>query len=101
MNRGNPFAVAYQGLALGDPAVGKQILAWIEKVFADQRESIQTIFRRSLAEAMVERYHGEPTLIQMANDPISLRLQPAEYAAMEPDLRRYAFQANRKRTSAH
>lgn len=101
MNRGNPFAVAYQGLALGDPAVEAKIIAWIEELFSHQKDNLQTTFRGWWAEAMVDRYHGEPTFAQIANDPISLRLPPAEYSAMEADLQHLAKMATKKRASAH
>lgn len=92
-NRGNPFVLAYRGFVLGDPAVDRRIIVWLEEKLTYKKESIQKIFRRSWAEAMISRYSGVPTTIQMANDPIAIRLKPTEYAGLESDLKRLTIEA--------
>jgi hypothetical protein len=72
--RGKGFQLAYRGLEIGDPAVDKRVMAWVEGELGASDEPNHTIDLRKWAEAMVEQYNGAPDEYQWAKDPIVSRL---------------------------
>jgi hypothetical protein len=109
----NPFVVAYQGLELNDPAVGRRIAAWAQTALADRRppnrnfgprdpepvpESEIRRTRRAWAEAMVERYGGVVTETNWANDPIVVGLTSAHARALHDEVLRASAEAVRRRS---
>ncbi len=75
--RGNPFALAYRGLEMGDTDVDKPIIAWAERRLAEPSLNQTKDPRRQLAKAMVNRYGALPTPEQWAKDPLVSRLKPS------------------------
>ena len=108
--RGNPFSIAYSGFGIGNPAVEKRVITWVEAFLARhatrERPPVEhaiwavPLVDRLWAEAMVERYGGVPTEAQLAVDPIYSRLNPPLNPSFRNDLLRYAIQtvASRIRT---
>jgi hypothetical protein len=68
------FQLAYRGLEIGDPAVDKRIMAWVDAGIGERVEPNHTITLRQWAEAVVEEYKGAPDEYQWAKDPIVSRL---------------------------
>jgi hypothetical protein len=95
INLRNPFAVAYQGLEIGDPAVDKRILAWVEELLGDKTPSDM---KRRWANAMVDRYGAAPTEADWANDPIVTRLKPPLAESLHPEVYQFALEAMAART---
>jgi hypothetical protein len=110
----NPFAVAYGGLAVGDPALDARIIAWAgnnlsidpeERARADEAargygptppppaEKMKHLW----AEAIVDRYSGLPTGAQWASDPIASRLGARLTESLRSDVLRYAQEALERR----
>ena len=87
----NPFTVAYRGLELGNEAVSRHTVAWVESALASGR------MQRTWAEAMLDRYGKVPGDSEFATDPIASRLKDRA----SPELRRtvlsMAEDAKRKR----
>lgn len=72
--RGNPYKLAYLGLAIGDPVVNQKIITWAQAQFGYKEEYMRALSYKSWAEAIVERYDGAPNFAQFANDPIAIRI---------------------------
>jgi hypothetical protein len=98
LNRGNPFAVAYQGFEIGDPAVDKRIVEWTETLIGSKEASDRSSALKWWAEAMVEKCNGVPTVNQWSNDPIASRLKPDENTSLHDEMLGYTVQAATKRT---
>jgi hypothetical protein len=95
--RGNPFKLVYRGFEIGDPSVDKRIVAWIGELFDYKEIPDRNRTMASWAEAMVEKYDGQPTAIQWATDPIASRLDPTEDAALHNEMSHFTEQAVQKR----
>jgi hypothetical protein len=102
----NPFKLAYQGFEIGDPAIDKRLLAWVEKALREELDKIgNPVFekaegypRRRWAEALVDRYGGVPSPAQWTNDPIASHLGSIpEMALLERDVRRFTLEIAEKR----
>ncbi len=89
----NPFAVAYRGLNIGDPAVDKRIVGWAELQFADKTDLRQRQLKHLWAEAMAEKYATAPTGVNWANDPIASRIKPELAASLHDEVLRLAAEA--------
>jgi hypothetical protein len=96
-NRRNPFAVAYQGFEIGDPAIDKRIMEWIEAQFDNKTAFRQGQLKHWWAEAMAERYSIAPGEVQWVNDPIATRLKPSLARALHDEILRLAAEATSKR----
>jgi hypothetical protein len=87
----NPFNVAYDGLSIGDGAISRRTMLWVESALASNR------MRRSWAEALLDRYRKVPGDPEWAADLIASRLGDRA----SPELRRavlsMAEDAKRKR----
>jgi hypothetical protein len=109
----NPFVVAYQGLAIGDPAIDSRIAAWAEVELAEKRppqrnygprdpepipESAIREVRQWWAEAMADRYGGVLTERDWTEDPIVSRLQPTQMRALHDPVFRAASEAVQKKS---
>lgn len=86
----NPFTVAYQGLAMGDPAIDKGVFFWAKKQFADKKEYHRRDMLQKWAEAMVDKYDGVPTALQWVYDPFVARLDIANEPQAHQDILRFA-----------
>ncbi len=95
-NRRNPFVVAYRGLDLGDPAVDKRILAWVEEHLDTKVEFALGQIHHWWAEAMVERYGGVPLEIQWVDDPIASRISRQLADSVHDEIFRLAAEARDK-----
>ena len=95
--RGNPFALAYRGLEMGDPDVDKPIIAWAEQRLAEPSLNQTKDPRRQVAKAMVSRYGALPTPEQWAKDPLVSRLKPSLAESLHTDIVRFAAEAQEKR----
>jgi hypothetical protein len=98
INRGNPFTVAYQGLELGNPALEKRVLKWIEDEFHPPDTPRPMFYTKWWAEAMVERYGAVPTESQWYLDPIASRIKRPVADSVHDEVLRLAITANEKRT---
>jgi len=94
---GNPFAVAYRGFAIEDPAVDTRINAWAEGRFTHEKNLTPKLMRQFWAEAMVDQYGCVPTSVQWAKDPIASRLNPAGEPILHDETVRLTVQAAQKR----
>jgi hypothetical protein len=96
-----PFALVYKGFEIGDPAIDKRIIAWIENEFDFERgtkDSGRGAFAKQMwAEAMVDRYSGAPTPSQWARDPVASRLKPEDDASLREQMIRLTSEAVFKR----
>jgi len=92
------FAAAYPGLEIGDPAIEKRIIAWVERELADEGRS-DVDMRHLWAEAMAERYRVSPTEEHWSKDPIASRLRPETAQAVHKDVLRLAADAWRRRAT--
>jgi hypothetical protein len=95
-NRRNPFVVAYRGLDLGDPAVDKRILAWVEEHLDTKVEFALGQIHHWWAEAMVERYGGVPLEVQWVDDPIASRISRQLADSVHDEIFRLAAEARDK-----
>jgi len=95
--RRNPFAVAYRGFQIGDPAVDKRIAAWAELQFDDKGEIRQGQLKHMWAEAMMEKCGCAPNEVSWANDPIASRIKPALAASLHDEVFRLGADAFAKR----
>jgi hypothetical protein len=95
--RRNPLTVAYGGLDLGDPAVDRRIIEWIEPLFIRWSANTAALHKRMWAEALVERYGAPPTETEWANDPIASRLRHPQAATLHDEMIRLAADALQKR----
>jgi hypothetical protein len=99
----NPFKLAYEGFAIGDPAIDKRLVAWAEEVLSAELphlgnpifDKVEGSPRRLWAEALVDRYGAAPSATQWMKDPIASRLKPG-LAALDYDVRRFAVEAAEK-----
>ena len=87
----NPFSVAYDGLSIGDAAISRRTMQWVESALASNR------MQHAWAEALLDRYRKVPGDAEWAADPIVSRLSDRA----SPELRRtvlgIAEDASRKR----
>jgi hypothetical protein len=95
-NRRNPFVVAYRGLDLGDPAVDKRILAWVEEQYGNKTEFWLGELNHWWAEALVERYGRVPLEIQWVDDPIASRIDRQLADSLHDEIFRLAAEARDK-----
>lgn len=93
----NPFAVAYRGFEIGDPAVDKRIAAWIQLQFANKTEFRLGQLKHWWGEAMAEKYDAAPTEVHWANDPIATRLTPKLAASLHDEILQLGREAFEKR----
>lgn len=93
VTRRNPFAVAYRGFEIGDPAVDKRIAGWAEEQLADKSEFTQRQLKHMWAEAMADKYGSAPTEVNWANDPIASRIKPALAGALHDEMLRLSREA--------
>ena len=93
LNRRNPFVVAYRGLEIGNPAVDKRILAWVEEVFDTKVEFALGQLKHWWAEAMVEKYGRVPLEIDWIDDPIASRIKRELVNSVHDDMVRLASEA--------
>jgi hypothetical protein len=94
--RRNPFVVAYSGLDIGDPAVDKGILAWVEEQFGNKTDFWLGQLKHWWAEAMVERYGGVPLEMHWVDDPIASRINRQLADSVHDDIFRLAAEAREK-----
>lgn len=108
----NPFAVAYGGFEIGDPAVDSRVAAWVTVYLSDEipvgtargvvvqpmEEFDKRQFRGWWAEAMVGKYGAVPTESQWAVDPIVSILGIMRSKILHDDVMRAASEALQKRT---
>lgn len=92
-NQRNPFIVAYRGLDIGNPAVDKRILAWVEEEFDNKTEFWHGRLTQWWAEAMVEKYRGRPTETDWHFDPIASRIKRHVADSVHDDVIKLAAQA--------
>jgi hypothetical protein len=101
INRANPFTLAYKGFEIGDPAIDKRIIAWIENEFGFEHGTKDPMrgvtAKRFWAEAMVDRYNGAPTPSQWATDPVAPRLKSENDASLHEQMIRLTSEAVLKR----
>jgi len=88
----NPFTVAYRGLELGNDAVSRHTVAWLEAALASSR------MQRTWAEAMLDRYGKAPSDSEFATDPIASRLKDRASPELRQSVVRLAVEALSKRT---
>ena len=93
----NPFSVAYRGLALGDPALNRRILAWADTEANSNSTGRRDDLKRIWAETMVDTYGGVPTQAEWARDPIVAHLKPSVAESYRSDVIRQAFELVEKR----
>lgn len=117
----NPFAVAYQGFEIGDPAIDFRIASWAEKELLllppppprdysrvpdgerfrqldiAAREAMIRQVQTLWAEAMVDKYGGVPTEAQWRADPIVSRLKPSETEPVHDEMIRRTAEVVEKR----
>jgi len=98
-NRRNPFVVAYRGFEIGDPALNKKLVEWIEPQFDNETEFRQEQLKNWWAEAMLDKYGGVPNEVNWANDPIASRLTPARAESLHYEILRLAVEAFEKRSN--
>lgn len=87
----NPFVVAYRGLELGNEAVSRHAVAWVESALASDR------MQRMWAEAMLERYGKVPGDSEFATDPIASRLKDRASPELRQSVVRLAAETQAKR----
>jgi hypothetical protein len=87
----NPFTVAYRGLELGNEAVARQTVVWVESALASDR------MRRTWAEAMLDRYGRPPDDAEWVRDPIATRLKSGTSSELRQSTLRFAIQGQKKR----
>lgn len=87
----NPFTIAYRGLELGNEAVSRHTVAWVESVLASDR------MQRTWAEAMLDRYGKVPGDSEWATDPIVARLNDRASPGLRRSVLRLAEDAKRSR----
>ena len=98
--RGNPFTVAYQGSEIGDPVVDQKTAEWVHKLLglSDQPPQEHARVLQSWDDAIVEKYNGAPTAVQLTNDPLISRLSQAEQDSLRDELPRFITDVAQKRT---
>jgi hypothetical protein len=108
----NPFAVAYGGFEIGDPALDSRIAAWVQVHLSDEipvgtargvvvqpmEEFDKKRYCGWWAEAMVGKYGAVPTESQWAVDPIVSVLGIMRSRILHDDVMRAASEALQKRT---
>ena len=116
----NPFTVAYEGFAIGDPAIDSRIATWAELELlllpppppkdysrvpggellrqndVDVRESMIREARTLWAEAMVEKYSGVPSEAQWRSDALVSRLKPTQADSVHDSMIRLASEIVQK-----
>jgi len=92
--RRNPVTLAYKGIEMGDPAVQKRIVAWVEAdaAFEASNDASLTELKGWWAEAMLEKYHGVPIDADWRSDPIASRIDRALADSLRDDILRRAAQ---------
>jgi hypothetical protein len=111
----NPFAVAYRGFTIREPALDQRIAAWAESKLATvpaERARADAAARRYgartapapsdkmkhlWAEAMLDQYGYVPTEAQWATDPIASRLGAPLAGALHKEVLQFALEAQEKR----
>jgi hypothetical protein len=117
----NPFTVAYEGFAIGDPAIDSRIATWAERELLllpptppkdysrvpggellrqndiDTRISMISEARTRWAEAMLDKYAGVPSEAQWRSDPLVSRLKPAQASSVYDEVIRHACEIVQKR----
>lgn len=96
--RGNPFALVYQGLAIGDENLDRKIMEWVAQSLAEPAINAPEGKWYQWAEALVDRYGAAPAPAQLARDPIASRLKPDLAKSAPEEITRLAFQAVERRT---
>jgi hypothetical protein len=108
----NPFAVAYAGFEIGDPALDSRIAAWVQVYLSDEipvgtargvvvrpmEEFDKKRYRGWWAEAMVEKYGAAPTESQWGVDPVVSVLGIMRSRILRDEVVRAASEAAQKRT---
>ena len=97
LTRRTPYSLAYAGLEIGDPAIDKRVVSWVEARLADKTSGGMHEVRQLWAEAMVDKYGGAPTEAQWANDRIVSRLHAPLPSLVRVDMERFAKEAVEKR----
>ena len=83
---GNPFALAYEALAMNDPLIDPGVMEWVKPRITAVEQASRNSYLKMWTEAMVERSRFVPTASEIARDPIAIRLDRTLYTSMEPDL---------------
>ena len=94
-HKDNPFALAYEALAINDPLIDPGVMDWIQPRIAN--EETRPSYEKMWAEAMAERFKFAPTASEIARDPIASRLDRTLYTSMEPHLIRLSAEAALRR----
>ena len=87
----NPCTVAYRGLELGNEAVSRYTVAWMESALASNR------MQRTWAEAMLDRYGKVPGDTEWATDPIASQLKDRASPELRQGVMRFAAEVLSKR----
>jgi len=96
LNRGNPFVVAYRGLDIGDPALTRKIVEWVESELEAPPSAQPARFSEWWAEAVVDRYGHPPSRAEWFDDPIVSRLKDPLAESVYAEIIRRAFAAQLK-----
>jgi hypothetical protein len=87
----NPFNVAYDGLAIGDSAISRRTMQWVESASASNR------MQRAWADALLDRYGRVPGDVEWATDPVASQLRDRVSAELRKRIVSLAEDAQRKR----
>jgi hypothetical protein len=87
----NPFNVVYGGLEIGNEAISRHIVVWVESALASNR------MQRAWAEAMLDRYGKVPGGAEWATDPIVFQLNGRALPELRQSVVRFAAEAQSKR----
>ena len=87
----NPFDVAYDGLALGNEAISRRTMQWVESALASNR------MQRAWAEALLNRYGKVPGDAEWVADPIASRLSDRASAELRRTVLSLAEDVRRQR----
>jgi len=86
---GNPFAVAYAGLQIGNPALSRQIIAWVEAELPGKSDFRRGQLRGWWGQAMLARYGGRASADNGWNDdPIATRISSSLALLMRDEVLR-------------
>jgi len=96
--RGNPFTLVYQGLAIGDENLDRKIMEWVAQSLAEPAINAPEGAWYQWAEALVDRYGAAPAPEQLAQDPIASRFKPDLAKSAPGEITRLTFQAVERRT---
>lgn len=86
---GNPFVVAYGGLALHDASLDARIIQWADEELSDITKTLKDWW----ATALLDRYTVVPNDSQWATDPIASRLNPDLARKLRPEISALAAEA--------